>query len=174
MKTAWRGLREAIRAGLLQIADEHRRLGGRDMTTTRNALLTPSGVPPRAVELLGRADSLLSEAACVSDTQSAERFRLAYVAALRGAAAVLAARPCKQTRRHGSRSAWALLIAGVPELSTWATFFAGHSAKRSAIEAGVTSRVTPAEADQLLREAERFLDVAEDVIEGNLDMAHAG
>ncbi|WP_024793143.1 SAV_6107 family HEPN domain-containing protein [Tomitella biformata] len=143
------------------------------MTTTRSAL-TPSSAPPRAFELLGRADSLLSEAACVRDAESAERFRLAYLAALRGAAAVLAARPCKQNRRKGSGSAWALLMGVAPELSTWAAFFADHSARRIAIEAGVTGRVTSVEADQLLREAERFLDVVEDVIEAKPGMAQAG
>ena len=141
---------------------------------TGSAARTHSSVPPRAFELLGRADSLLSEAACVSDVQSAERFRLAYVAALRGAAAVLAARPCKQTRRKGSGSAWVLLRGAAPELSTWAMFFADHSVKRSAIEAGVTGNVTAAEADRLLREAERFLDAAEDAIEGSFEVAEAG
>lgn len=144
------------------------------MTTTRKALLTPSGVSPRAFELLGRADSLLSEAACVSDAQPAERFRLAYVAALRGAAAVLAARPYKQTRRRGSRSAWVLLGGAAPELATWSAYFAGHSTRRGAIEAGVTCQVTVEEADRLLREAERFLDAVEDAIGANPGMAHAG
>lgn len=149
------------------------------MTTTKStrrgsALQRPSSVPPRAFELLGRADSLLSEAACVSDALPAERFRLAYVAALRGAAAVLAARPYEQTRRKPSGSAWVLLVGVAPEMSTWAAFFADHSARRSAIEAGVTGKVTQADADRLLREAERFLDVVEDLIEARPGMAHAG
>lgn len=143
------------------------------MTTTRSAL-TPSSVPPRALELLGRADSLLSEAACVSDSQPGERFRLAYLAAFRGASAVLAARPYEQTRRKASSSVWVLLARVVPELSTWAAFFADHSARRVAIEAGVSGLVALADADRLLREAERFLDVVEDLIDADRGMAHAG
>lgn len=144
------------------------------MTTTRNAMRTPSGVSPRAFDLLGRADSLLSEAACLSDARPAERFRLAYVAALRGAAAVLAARPYKQTRRRGSRSAWVLLGDVAPELAAWAAYFSGYSALRGAIDAGVTTRVSAEEAERLLLEAERFLDVVEDAIGANPGMAHAG
>lgn len=143
------------------------------MTTMRSGLM-PSSVPPRAGELLGRADSLLSEAACVSDAEPAERFRLAYLAALRGAAAVLAARPYKQTRRKGSGSAWALLTGAAPELSSWAAYFADHSAERIAIEAGVTGRVGLADADRLLREAERFLDAVEEALEARPGMAQAG
>ena len=143
------------------------------MTTTRKSLPTPLGVSPRAFALLGRADSLLSEAACVSDAEVPERFRLAYIAAVRGAAAVLAARPYKQTRRRGSRSAWALLVAAAPELSAWAEYFSGHSAMRSAIEAGVSSSVTLVEAGQLLREAGRFLDVVEEVIGMNSAISQA-
>ena len=85
-----------------------------------------------------------------------ERYALAHLAALRAAAAVLAAR----TRPHGRRgrpvSAWRLLTEVAPELTEWAAFFASGAPKRAAAEAGrpVVSR---READDLMRDAELFL-----------------
>lgn len=129
----------------------------------RDAGLPPS---PRAVELLGRADSLLAEAVCAGDGDYAERFRLAYIAALRGAASALAALPAARPRRGASRSAWAQLSAAAPDFADWAGYFADHSATRAAVEAGVTSRVDAAAADALQSGARRFLDVVEGLVYG--------
>jgi L-fucose isomerase-like protein len=56
---------------------------------------------------------------------------------------------------------WVLLAAVAPELAEWAAFFAVGAAKRAAAEAGIPRVVTAREADDLLRDAERFLAVVE-------------
>jgi len=87
--------------------------------------------------------------------------------ALRVAAAVLACRARPLTapvRRAGPTSAWVLLRAVAPELGEWADFFAAGARKRAAAEAGRPGAVTPREADDLLRDAERFLAVAEETV----------
>ena len=95
----------------------------------------------------------------------AERYAAAHLAALRAAAAVLAARarPAAATSHRPSRptSAWKLLCAVAPEMVEWAGFFAAGAAKRAAAEAGLPRAVTPREADDLLRDAETFLAVVE-------------
>lgn len=85
-----------------------------------------------------------------------ERYALAHLAALRAAAAVLAARTRPGGRRGRPVSAWRLLTEVAPELGEWAAFFAAGASKRAAAEAGrpVVSR---READDLIRDAERFL-----------------
>jgi hypothetical protein len=108
------------------------------------------------VNLLDRADALLAEAAGARDP--ADRFRAAYLAALRGAGAALAGR----TARTGSRSAWTLLARVEPELAGWAEFFASHSETRAAIEAGISRTITLGEANRFHSEVSRFLTVVED------------
>ena len=89
-----------------------------------------------------------------------DRYTLAHLAALRGAAAVLVARA---RPRHRSRptSAWVLLATVAPELTEWSAFFAATSATRSAAEAGVRRLVTSRDADDLLRQAGEFLTLAQ-------------
>ncbi|MFD1813047.1 SAV_6107 family HEPN domain-containing protein [Rhodococcus gannanensis] len=108
------------------------------------------------VNLLDRADALLAEAAGARDP--ADRFRAAYLAALRGAGAALAGR----TARTGSRSAWTLLARVEPDLAGWAEFFASHSETRAAIEAGISRTITVGEANRFHFEVSRFLTVVED------------
>ena len=72
-----------------------------------------------ALDLLDRARaSLLS--ACHADT-IAERYVEAHLAALRAAAALLAARS-KPSRRSQLRSVWEVLPQVAPELTEWAVF----------------------------------------------------
>jgi hypothetical protein len=59
------------------------------------------------------------------------------------------------------KNAWVLLVDVAPELGEWATFFAAGAAKRAAAEAGSTRAVTEREADDLVRDADRFLSVVE-------------
>jgi hypothetical protein len=93
------------------------------------------------------------------------RYATAHLAALRAAAAVLAARarPAAPGRRRGGRpvSVWALLAMVAPELGEWAAFFAAGAAKRAAAEAGIPRVVTTREADDMVRDVERFLAVVE-------------
>ena len=127
--------------------------------------------PLPASTLLGLARRGLAEAAG-PEQHPTERYALAHLAALRGAAAVLAcrARPAPPARRSRPTSAWVLLTQVAPELGEWATFFAAGARKRAAAEAGLPA-VTAREADDLLRDAEAFLAVVEAVVPGQLLLA---
>lgn len=90
--------------------------------------------------------------------QPAERYAQAHLAALRAAAAVLAARARPSTgQRSRPRSVWVLLPRVAPELTEWAQFFASGATKRSLAEAGIPV-VTAREADDLLRDARALHD----------------
>lgn len=110
-------------------------------------------LPHQARELLGSAARGLLEA--YATPEPARRYATAHLAALRAAAAVLAARahPVRQGR---VRSVWALLPTVAPQLQEWAAFFAAGAAKRAAADAGLPV-VSRREADDLLRDAETFL-----------------
>ena len=118
-------------------------------------------LPATTHSYLTRAAESLSEAITATDVPT--RYACAHVAALRAAAALLAARarPALSPRRGRQKNAWVLLAEVAPELAEWAAFFAAGAAKRAAAEAGSTRTVTEREADDLLRDADRFLGVVE-------------
>jgi hypothetical protein len=120
----------------------------------------PPPLPAAAAQLLTQAHRALAEAAGRTDPR--ERYATAHLAALRGAAAVLAARTRPESGRSRPRSAWVLLGQIAPELGEWATFFAAGAGKRAAAEAGLSRAVTEREADDLLRDAGAFLAVVAD------------
>lgn len=93
------------------------------------------------------------------ETDPAQRFATAYLAALRAAAAMLALRGRPHRGRARPASAWVLLTRLAPELTEWAAFFASCSATRAAILAGVTSHVSQRTADDLVRQAAQFADI---------------
>jgi len=119
----------------------------------------PPAVPAAAVQLLDQARRGLAEAAGCTDPR--ERYATAHLAALRVAAAVLAARTRPESGSRRPRSAWVLLAQVAPELGEWATFFAAGAAKRAAAEAGLTRAVTDREADDLVRDVGAFLTVVD-------------
>jgi hypothetical protein len=123
--------------------------------------MNPYALPASTHSYLARAAESLSEA--IAATEVPTRYACAHVAALRAAAALLAARarPEPTRRRRPQRNAWALLADVAPELEEWARFFAAGAAKRAAAEAGSTRAVTEREADDLVRDADRFLGVVE-------------
>lgn len=130
--------------------------------------MTPTSVrgPVTGVlDLLAAARRGLAEA--MVEPRAGERYAAAHLAALRGAAAVLAARTRPTPSRRGPRSAWDLLALAAPEMTEWATFFAAGAGKRAAAEAGLEV-VTSREADDLLRDAESFLAL----VETTLGMPH--
>jgi hypothetical protein len=123
---------------------------------------TGFGVRAASHAYLERAAASLQEA--ITTTEVPLRYALAHVAALRATAALLAARtsPVPAPRRgRAQKNAWVLLAEVAPELAEWATFFAAGASKRAAAEAGSTRAVTEREADDLLRDADRFLGVVE-------------
>jgi hypothetical protein len=126
------------------------------MTTTR----VPQMLPATTHAYLLRSADSLDEATEAGD--AASRYVFAHVAALRAAAAVLAASTPPTATRRRPRNAWVLLTQAAPELSEWATFFAAGAPKRAAAEAGSLRAVTEAEAADLLRDADRFLGVVEE------------
>jgi hypothetical protein len=121
-------------------------------------------VAPSALALLESARYGL--VAAEGEASAAARYVSAHLAALRAAAAVVAARadPAASARRRRPLSVWELLPKVEPALSEWAAFFAASAAKRAAAEAGLPRAVSAREADDLLRDAETFLSLAENAL----------
>ncbi len=119
---------------------------------------------PVAAGLLGQARRGLAEAE--RETAPAERFIGAYLAALRGAAAVLAARGRPHRGRARPASTWVLLDSVAPELREWSAFFASNSAARAAAQAGITGKVTAESAAELVRAATPFLELVRRLVHG--------
>jgi hypothetical protein len=127
--------------------------------------MSPFSLPATTHSYLARAAESLHDAVVARDVPT--RYACAHVAALRAAAALLAARarPTGSSgRRRPQKNAWVLLAEIAPELAEWATFFAAGAAKRAAAEAGSTRAVTEREADDLVRDADRFLAVVEQAL----------
>lgn len=132
-------------------------------TTTTTASTPPARAVPTAptptagtvLDLLDRArDGLLQ--ACHSSTP-ADRYTQAHLAALRAASALIAARTLP-SRRSRPRSVWEVLPTIAPELTEWAVFYAASGRRRLALERG-SDVVTCRDADDLVRQGERFLDI---------------
>lgn len=127
-----------------------------------SALAAPRHVvSPTALNLLETARRGLAEADAEGDPGT--RYICAHLAALRAAAAIVAARgePGTGARRRRPRSVWELLPQVEPTLAEWAAYFAASAAKRAAAEAGLPRAATAREAEDLLRDAGTFLSVAE-------------
>jgi hypothetical protein len=119
---------------------------------------------PVAAGLLAQARRGLAEAE--RETAPTERFIGAYLAALRGAAAVLAARGRPHRGRARPASTWVLLDSVAPELREWSAFFAGNSAARAAAQAGITGKVTAESAAELVHAATPFLELVRRLVHG--------
>ena len=124
--------------------------------------MNPYCLPATTHSYLERAADSLREA--ITATEVPTRYACAHVSALRAAAALLAARAHPDPRRRRQKNAWVLLAEVAPELAEWATFFAAGAAKRAAAEAGSTRAVSEREADDLVRDADRFLAVVEQAL----------
>jgi hypothetical protein len=116
-------------------------------------------VPATAVSLLGQARRGLAEAGTEADPGT--RYICAHLAALRAAAAIVAARGEPGGRRGRPRSVWELLPQVEPTLAEWAAFFAASAAKRAAAEAGLPRAASAREAEDLIRDVETFLGITE-------------
>jgi hypothetical protein len=118
----------------------------------------PAPLPATAVTALARAHRAMADAAVA--TEAAPRYAAAHVAALWAAAALLAVRT-RPAARGRQRNAWTLMARVAPELEEWAVFFAAGATKRAAAEAGLSRAVSTREADDLLRDSGRFLELVE-------------
>lgn len=117
-------------------------------------------VAPSALALLASARQGLDSSS--REVSSSGRYVGAHLAALRAAAALVAARAEPASpRRKRPTSVWELLPKVEPTLSEWAAFFAAGAGKRAAAEAGLPRAVTAREADDLLRDAATFVSLAE-------------
>lgn len=119
-------------------------------------------LPAVSHSYLERSAASLREA--MLSTDIAERYACAHVSALRATAALLAARARPEGRTRRQRNAWVLLSQVAPEFAEWATLFAAGASKRAAAEAGSRRAVTEREADDLVRDADRFLGLVEQAL----------
>lgn len=115
---------------------------------------------PSALALMESARHGL--AAAEDEPVAGARYVGAHLAALRAAAAIVAARAEPPgARRKRPQSVWELLPKVEPALREWAAFFAAGAAKRAAAEAGLARAVSAREADELLHDAGTFVSLAE-------------
>src|SRR6516165_921722 len=133
---------------------------GGEVSPRHPGLSRVPGVPvaPTVLSMLQSARRGLAEAA--DEMSPGARYVTAHLAALR-AAAVVAARGEPKTRRRKPHSVWDLLPQVEPALTEWAAYFAAGAGKRAAAEAGLPRAASAREADDLLRDAETFLSLAE-------------
>lgn len=125
-------------------------------------VLRRATAPPAALDLLTQAHLGLTEAAGLDAPH--ERYATAHLAALRTAAAVLAARGRPEDtprRRRRIRSVWEVLPEIAPELSEWSSLFAAGAERRARAEAGIAAAAGPREADDLVRAVTMFLRIVE-------------
>jgi hypothetical protein len=115
-------------------------------------------LPESALTSLERARAALDEATLT--VEPTLRYAAAHVAALRATAALLAVRT-RPTRRRSQRNAWVLLAEVAPEMAEWAAFFSAGARKRAAAEAGLSRLVSARDADDLVRDVERYLEVVQ-------------
>lgn len=127
--------------------------------------MNPLALPAATHSYLERSATSLREA--ITTCEVPLRYACAHVAALRATAALLAARATPafgpgRRARGTQKNAWVLLAEIAPEFGEWAAFFAAGAAKRAAAEAGSVRAVTEREADDLVRDADRFLGLVEE------------
>jgi HEPN superfamily protein len=130
--------------------------------TDVHPVLRRAAAPPAALDLLAQARAGLDEAALLDPPN--ERYATAHLAALRTAAAVLAAcaRPETSPRRRARiRSAWEVLPEIAPELTEWSALFASGARRRARAEAGIPGAASRRDADDLLRDVAMFLRLVE-------------
>lgn len=122
---------------------------------SRSGVLPPPAATSASVlDLIDRGRAGLLQA-CHADT-AATRYELAHLAALRIAAALLAARR-PPGRRSGPRDVWSQVPAVAPELGEWAQFFAESARLRQGLAAG-RATVSARSSDDLVRQSEMFLE----------------
>ncbi|MFJ3333515.1 SAV_6107 family HEPN domain-containing protein [Streptomyces sp. NPDC086766] len=125
-------------------------------------VLRRTTAPPAALDLLAQARTGLDEATALRAPN--ERYATAHLAALRTAAAVLAARGRPETtprRRARIRSAWEVLPEIAPELTEWSALFASGARRRALAEAGVQGAAGHRDADDLIRDVAMFIRLVE-------------
>ena len=137
-------------------------------------VLRPATAPSATLDLLAQAQRGLDEAE--ASPLPHESYARAHLAALRTAAAVLAARgrpESSERARRRIRSAWELLRGLAPELTDWSVFFAAGARRRTLAEAGVRDAVSEGEARELLAAARTFLRTVERMLVTEVPLPHS-
>ncbi len=121
-------------------------------------------------------DLLRTAVISLDDAYQAEtpdhRYIAAHVAALRAGAALLAVR-ARPTRSARIRSVWQMVPGIAPELGEWCVFFDAIGKRRVFVEIG-QDQVTQRQADDLVRDAEAFLDQIARILNVSLPIRMAG
>lgn len=113
--------------------------------------------------LLRRAHGELDEASRRSTPQ--EQFLGAHMAALKGAAAVLAiAVPPGQSKRRRLRSAWVQLEELGEQWHPWVVYYEASARTRAALSSGLVRGVESDQAQDALRVTGRFLASVEEFV----------
>ncbi|MCU0278596.1 MAG: SAV_6107 family HEPN domain-containing protein [Candidatus Nanopelagicales bacterium] len=99
-------------------------------------------------------------------TTPSQRYVAAHVAALRAGAALLALR-AKPARSARIRSVWQMVPGIAPELAEWCAYFEAIGRRRIFVEIG-REHVTQRQADDLVRDAEAFLEQIAGILEVGL------
>ena len=124
------------------------------VTTTRTTGIT--GELWRVRTVLTQAQALLADAH--AQREVADRFRIAHLAALRAAAALLLVKTAPGTRlARRPTSAWTLIDRFAPEFGLWAGYFAAHAGQRAAADAGAVGVVTRSDAVEMLGAVRTFV-----------------
>ncbi|MDF0532030.1 SAV_6107 family HEPN domain-containing protein [Tsukamurella sp. 8F] len=110
-----------------------------------------------SLAMLDRADQFLSRAGGEAPTE--DQFREIYLAALRGAAAVLAER--ETGVRRPSRNAWLRLAKAAPAYQEWASYFTAVSGVVAALETTSGRTVSHDEVATLHARVQTFLNAVE-------------
>lgn len=109
------------------------------------------------LDLLERAHEAVTRG--YTAPSASARHLAASLAALRAGAALVAARPAAEAPGgRGPHDVWALTARSAPDLAEWAQRFAVATGQRVGVETGLV-RVGAREADDLLRDAETFVDL---------------
>jgi hypothetical protein len=101
-----------------------------------------------------------------------QRFIAAHLSALRAGAALLAVK-AKPSRSSRIRSVWQMVPGIAPELGEWCAYFDAIGKRRVFIEIG-REQVTQRQADDLMRDAEAFLDQISRILNVSLPIRMAG
>lgn len=120
------------------------------------------GNSPRA--LLERADRLLVDSGM--ESAPVDVFLTAYLAALRGAAAVIASvTPAPTARRRGAGGAWQTMARVAPEFAMWSQYFGEYSGLRAAVMSGVSRPITAEQVSAFRTRVVAFLHDVQDRID---------
>lgn len=122
--------------------------------------------------LLRRAHAELDAATTVGSPR--EQFLHAHMAALRGAAAVLAAGVAGPTpRKRKVRSAWEQLAEMDGAWQQWAEYYTASAQTRAALESGQLRDLTEVDAREAVLLAGRFLADIDDFLRGQAAQLHS-